>query len=497
MKNKKTLLVASLVFGLSGIGMLLSSQGMGSFAPAQLLDETAQTQSDSDVSEAEKILIQEIQGELARPDLLTVATQQFAPESPDFLNTFNLFRFVKSETALKALLEDHIQGEISRIHIEYLPEILSYVYRLAGSEYVKNKLPMWPEYNRATMGNVLAYLFPQEPNPLLLAKAMQLVPEDAQSKSYLSKAELVIMLSKLFMDRDQDPFELLAQSGFIDEANEWRSGSKEGFLLVDAVRITLRIREAIERHNIQSSKLQYEQQLVDLKQGQVVISDESLKAMMTAFASELRSEQGAPRFPERVERKIKGRFAAQYGELMTADNVTVARELFFKEMGAEAPAVYELPRLMTAGSCASELFRKTYMGAVVATGPYGTSIICDQIMVQFPANSYLLNIHSLPKVAAFEDPDAAGNYLVRTDALRSYKNALILTPYGEAGVTVVYRPADLEEKIGQAFEFGLKDRATDEITSLAGVYTKIGAEVSIALRNFSGDLNLLFKNIPE
>lgn len=485
MKNKKSFIIAAVMLGL-GSGGLLLGYGSTSYLQASIVEEPENIQ-----------FIESLHGsadtqEIVLERRINEETTSIAPDSPDFLNTFNMFKYLSSENAIFAGYEHNIQGEPSRIHVEYMPEILSFISRVAPSEFVYDKMPMWPADNVATYGNILAYLFPQEPNPMLFAKGLPIVPADAKSHSYMSRAEVVRVIDDLFIPEGQDPYLMLSSAGFIDDVNKWKSEDKDGFLLVEAIRVVLSIREVIERENITASKAQYETQLVELEDEAVLLGEESLEVMLTAFVNELRDKQGAPKVPPRLRKRLQDFFSIRYGMPLSSEMVSEARNIFYEEMNRKSGAIYELPAVMTAGSCDVEMFRKTYMGAVAVTGPLGSMIICEKVMIQLPANAFLLNMYSLPKITSFQDPDVAGRTVVRTDVLRSYKNTLVLTADGEQRVRIVLRPEGVEKMLGEKYEMAIKEQDGDDILSKTGTYEEEGAVLRPHLRNFSGDNLIIF-----
>jgi hypothetical protein len=488
MKNKKSLLGILSVLGLISLG-LISVNSSSSLLQANLLalGETDEVQLDyDDVTVEAEVFTANIE------DKLDIPVQYIAPESPDFMNDF---RNVKSELAFIAAYDDQIKGDRSKIHTQYMPEILSFVHTVGSSPYVSNKLPMWPEYNITTVGNVLAYLFPEEANPMLYAKGVRLVPLNARSESYMSRAELIHILSMLYVNEGRDAHALLAASGFIDDEDNWKSETKEGFLLVEAVRVVLNIREIIERTNIQESKSKYANRLADLGEGALTLDEDSLEALMLAFVNELTDEEQIPRISKRVRTQMEKSFSARYGLPLTAELVTEARDHFFKAMNRKATEVYELPPLMTAGRCDNQMFKKGYMGSVAVTGPLGASILCEKVMIQFPANAYLLNIHSLPKITISEDPDNEGRLYIRTDVIRSYKNALILSPNGEEKARFIIRPEGVEDMIGQEYEVAVKEQNSELLVNHVGLYEEEGAVIRTLLREFSGDNLIIFDKV--
>ncbi len=492
MKNKKSLIGVSLVLGLISMGAIYGYSSTSLLQANLLATAPVEESIKKNIDFADPLFVSEALPETI-PDLLTVGVSTELPKSSDLLDSFNMYKEIKSERALIEAFLDQIQGDGSEIHAEYITEILSYVYRVGTSPYVSNKLPMWPEYNIATVGNILAYLFPQEPNPMIFAQILELVAEDAKSNSYLSKAEFIEMVAPLFIGEGQNPYQLLATSGFISSQEEWQDESKEGFLLVEAIRIILNMREVVERENIKKSRLEYDKQLVDLGNEAVTISEQSLELMMNAFVNELVNDEGVPLITPVAKKKMEQAFSVRYGLPLTAQFVTEAREMFFKAMNKPLPLVYELPPVITAGRCNNEMFRKTYMGSVAVTGPLGTSIICEKVMIQFPANSYLLNIYSLPKITSLQDPENSDRMVIRTDSMRSYKNSLVLSPSGEERLRITFKLPNLADLIGKYFEVATYDRDNGEIRSSVINHTDKGGIVRPHLRSLSGNMDIIVK----
>lgn len=421
---------------------------------------------------------------------LSVRTTNRAPLSPDFLNTFNLYQDTKSE---RALLEKHtskVDGGPSAIHDEYAYEIMSFVDRVGKNPNLTNKLPMWPKDNVATFGNFLAYLFANEPNPMLFAKGTGLVPVDAKSGSYMSRSEVLYIISKLFVDPNRNPEEVLSSLGFIDANGMWKSTNKDGFLLVEAIRLVLDIRELVERSNILKSRADYERRLVALPQGGVELNDNSLRVLANAFAQEASADLAVAPVSRKPESLLKDWFKSMYGQVITASLVSELRSSFYTALGKDAPAVYELPPLVDAGNCANEMFRKTYMGAVAVTGSLGSIITCNGgVVLHLPENSYVLNVFSLPKITALTDE--AGQTILRTDAMRSYGNALIVSERGEEKVRVFYQPANFVA--GGNYLLQIADHDGKTLLEAHETYGEKGALILAHLRAFSGDNLILFR----
>lgn len=424
-------------------------------------------------------------------DLGLVTTNQ-SPLSPDFFNTFNLYRDVKSEASLVERHAHQIEGGPSTIHDQYAYEIMSFVNRVSKNPNLSNKLPMWPKDNIATFGNFLAYLFANEPNPMLFAKGTGLVPVNAKSASYMSRAEVLYIISKLFVDPNRNPEEVLSKLGFIDANGTWKSTDKNGFLLVEAIRLVLDIRELVERSNILKSRAQYQDRLVALPQGGVSLDANTMKVLVKAFAQEANADQAVVGGSLKAEKLLNEWFKGMYGQAVTASLVSELRGSFYTALGRDVPAVYELPPLMNAGNCGNEMFRKTFMGPVAVTGSVGSIITCDGgVVIHLPENSYLLNVFALPKITVMEDRAGSGQKAIRTDAMRSYGNALVVSESGEEKVRVFYQPANFVA--GGAYQVEIADHDGKVLAEFDDSYGDKGALILAHLRAFTGDNVILFR----
>lgn len=489
MNRNKILLGASLIGGMAiGLVAYYNAPQSVDYSQANILESQQLAQVRFRYDEDEGNQVQETQSSAE----LNIETTDVSPESPDFLNTFNIFKDLKSERAWLAVYGDLIKGNPSLAHALFTDEVASFVDRISGSDYVSNKLPMWPEYNRATFGNVLAYLFPQEPNPMLYAKGRGLVAMDAKSGSYMSKAEVLHIISRLFIDDGLNPAVVLTEAGLIKSPEQMEDQSKDGFLLVDALRLVLDIREYIERENIQASKALYRKGLVNIDQSGLNMDSSAQMALLRAFSAERNPEN--PVVERAVREAMSGWFAGRESLPVTSDMITEARNAFYEFYGEKVPAVYMLPAVQLMGDCNNQLFRKSYMGPVAVTGPKGANIICDKVMFRFPANSYLLNVFSLPKVTTFAD-QAEDAYVVRTDVMRTYSNAVIADSDGELKTQVVFRPEGLEQLVEnqEEFEVVISDHEGNQQADISKLYQQEGGRLNIHLRTVDGDHMIYFK----
>jgi len=421
--------------------------------------------------------------------LLGISSTFVTPENPDFLNTFNVYRQVKSEAGVLARYTHQIKESTPEFTAKFANEIVSFIDRVSKNPALRDKLPMYPEHNVATVGNVMAYLFAHEANPLEFAKANGIVAADAKSGSFLSRAQFIDIVAKIFIDSERDALEVLEELGFIDSARTWEDESRAGFKMVEAIRLVLQIRELIERKNINAAKAEYASNLTYLGPGAAVLNESSLKVLTNAFAAE---GNVSGTLHERGLDTLKKQFEGRMEEKLTADLITEARESFFKAVRKKVPAAYELPPALDLGTCTNEAFRKAYMGPVAVTGPLGAIIACDYIAVILPANSYLINVFSLPKVSLNSNPENPEELVVRTDVLRSYENALVVNSNGEQKVSLLYRPENTEEMVGTNFNIIITDHAGNERGKLSKPYTENGVVMKIHLRTLDGD-NFIFQ----
>lgn len=487
MKTKNKIVLSAVVLAAFGGVFSLGSTGSNWLSASVILGGTAPAQFSYAPESTVAAAVQEE---------LSLQTTNKAPLSPDFLNTFNLYSSVKSERALMETYADMVKGGPSDIHDDYAYEIMSFVDRVSKNPNLSNKLPMWPKDNMATFGNVLAYIFANEANPMLFAKATGLVPVDAKSSSYMSRAEVLYIISKLFISPDRNPTEALASVGFIESEDTWKNPRKDGFLLVEAIRLVLDIRELIERSNILQAREQYEQGLVALPQGGAELNKNSMRVLLKAFAQEVNPERAVSVVPRKAEDLLNEWFKGMYGQAITASLVTELRGSYYSALGMEVPAVYELPPLVDAGNCANEMFRKTYMGAVAVTGSLGSIITCDGgVIIHLPENSYLLNVFSLPKITALVDSANPTQTIFRTDALRSYGNALIVSSRGEEKVRVFYKPENFDAVKGGKYQVQIADHDGHALADFTDSYGEKGALIFTHLRAFTGDNMFRFNNV--
>lgn len=421
----------------------------------------------------------------AKSELLGISSTFSQPENPELLNSFNTYDRYKSEATLMQLYAKDIQGASPEFVAAYANEILSYLHRMKKNPELRDKLPMWPEHNVATYGNIIAYLFPNEPNPMVFAKAKGLVPQDAKSASFMSRLQLLDIIGKIFIPSGEEPMKVLSELGFIKSQRTWNDESRVGFPLVEAIRLVLQLREIVERKNILAAKEVYADQMAYLPSGMATLSKETIQVMVNAFAQEA-SINDASKNDEALSR-IMGRMESQFGKSLTASMITDARTIYYGTVRKKIPATYELPPVMDFGNCTNEAFRKTYMGPVAVTGPAGAVLMCDGLAVLFPANAYLLNVYSLPKISVVKDPQNADKNLLRTDVMKSYQNALVVDSNGEQQVIALYQPDELSSMVGASFNTKVTDHNDEEEASVSRKVTDKGVPFFIHLRAFSGD----------
>jgi hypothetical protein len=419
---------------------------------------------------------------------LAMNTTNVAPQSPDFMNTFNLFSETKSELALLEKYSSYVAGSSAEMMKEYQTEIMSFVDRMLSNPKLSNYLPIWPDHNVATFGNTLSYLFPREANPLVYARSLGFVPVGAEMNAYMSRSEFLFVVGRIFVTSQRDPATVLAELGFIDSEEKWKDESKNGFPLVEGIRLIMNIRELMERKNIMASKQAYEDSMSYLVDGELTTTESTVNILARAFATETETELST-----KVLESIQAKFKSRYGTKLNFKMISDVRASFFQEMNMVEKPVYELPELQLLGDCTNEVFRKTYMGSFAVTGPAGASIICDKVMTYIPANSYVVNVFSLPKITALEMNDQLGLATVRTDVMRSLKNSFVVSSKGEEMVSLVLRPNGVEKLINKKFGLSVEDQLGTELLTLEKGYSKHGGVLHVQLRSFSGDQISRFK----
>jgi len=440
-----------------------------------------------------------IQGNSQVSFLLENEVEVPAPQAKEFLNTFNLYNENTTELDLLMKYSHLLKFNSAEKVIPYLNEIMSYMERMNKNPELDAQffdvLPLWPEYNVATYGNVLAYLFPEEKNPLAFAVENGLVPSDVKPAEYMSRKGFVELLGKIFIATDEDPLTVFSDLGFIDSRELWSMETKNGFLVVDGIRLILNVRELIERKQITDSKKAYERKLVDLPPSSLELNEKTIEVVLQSLQMERHDDR---KVTKKVREGIISQFRSEFGKTLTAGHIEKLRNAYYERMprSQAKPSVYELPATQFVGDCANELFRKTYMGSFVKTGINGAMISCDNIIIQLPKNAYILNLFSLPKVAvypSFKD----GSVVLRSDALKSFENTLIVGPTGEELVKVVYHPENTTAYLGKTFGYAVADQENNQILNGAMNYTENGAELKIHLRTFTGDNLVYFDTLVE
>jgi hypothetical protein len=417
-----------------------------------------------------------------------------APEAKELLNSFNLYSEYTTELDLLMKYSHLLKFNSADKVIPYMNEIMSYMERINMNPELDSQffdlLPLWPEYNVATYGNVLAYLFPEEKNPLLFAVEKGLVTSDAKPNEFMSRKGFVELLGKVFIATNEDPLEVFTDLGFIQSPELWSMETTNGFLVVDGIRLILNVRELIERKQITDSKKSYERKLVDLPQTSLELNEKSIEVILQSLQLERKDERKVTR---KIREAVVSQFRSEFGKTLTADHIEKIRVAYYQRMPRSQAMleVYELPETQFVGDCANELFRKTYMGSFVKTGQNGAMISCDSVIIQIPRNTYILNLFSLPKVSVYES-FKEGSLVLRSDALKSFENTLIVGPEGEELVRVTYHPLQGQNLSGETFGYAVSDENNRQILSGVQKYTENGAELKIHLRTFTGDNYVYF-----
>lgn len=489
MKNKKSLLISLIVLASIGaIGMFHISQQ--SWLGAQIFQ--TETPGEIEFFPVEQLPSSTFQYEGNGP--LDIAVHHTTPLAPEFINPLNIYYGGRSELEISEANKHRVLGELGKKQLTHLPELMSYTERLSErGDFYADKVPVWPETTIMTYGTMMAYLFPNEPNPILYGKATGLIPQDARSLSYMHRAEFMEIIGKIFLKEGINAGEFLEENGLIESEEKWNTTTREGFLLLDGLRVLSDVVEMVERKQIQLSKIEFLKNQVSLPQGSLSMDDVVLKLLFRGFVDEYQQQEGSRRVIDRHEELFLEQTVGLRNKALTATNIAEARGHFYAVLGISEPAVYELPELQFVGQC-RELHKKTYMGPVAVTGKNGSTTVCGKTMVHIPAYTFVINGFSFPEVDSLLKKRNEDHALIRTESLKSYLNTLIVSEAGEEMISIVYHPENLEKYFGEAFKLIFSNYLDQPEIALEKSYTDLGARIEIMPRAFSGDHYVRFQH---
>lgn len=371
-------------------------------------------------------------------------------------------------------------------------EIESYTQRFSKSTFSDELndflIPMWPAYNSATYGNILAYLSPGEKDPLAYAKEKGFIDRVVTKEEYISRRDFIDLLDRIFLKNNDDPVQVLYMAGVLTKLDTWYDQDwKAGFPLVEGVSVILDTVEIA----FQSEKERYEENLIPLTdEGPLVFSEDVLELSIKAF--DHNDLYG------RLNKRLDAHFAASYGEVFDFGHIEEIKSVFEELSGYEPSAVYEPDAIQVVDDCTKDLAKKTSMPSVFKTGDLGFTFICDSIGISFPRNAWVMNFNGLPDVEVEKMDESRFNF--KLEASLSYKNTLIIGESGEEPLSLMYSTPGNDLHIGKYFDYFLADVdagiLVDTVKSYEDLNGEVFGRIYAHLRQFSGNMFFSVNSLP-